>query len=89
VTNPRIVVTVTGDGQVTAETVDILGDRCLDYIAVLEELIGGQVTSSAFTADYHRTTEQANFHRTTEQANFHRTHEQAQEQQVNRDVDPA
>ncbi|GAA0460104.1 hypothetical protein Ade02nite_14290 [Paractinoplanes deccanensis] len=52
--HPRIVVTVTGDGQVTAETLDILGDRCLDYIAVLEQLIGAQVRASAYTADYTR-----------------------------------
>ncbi|WP_250036055.1 DUF2997 domain-containing protein [Paractinoplanes maris] len=70
-TRPRIVVTVSGDGRVTAETVDILGDRCLDYIAVLEDLVDGQVSASAFTADYTRQTEHA------------------QEQQVNRDVDPA
>ncbi|GGN76552.1 hypothetical protein GCM10010112_48840 [Actinoplanes lobatus] len=68
---PRIVVTVNGDGTVSAETLDILGDRCLDYIAVLEDLIGGKVQSSAFTDDYTR------------------QHHTAQEQQVNRDVDPA
>jgi hypothetical protein len=69
--NPRIIVTVNGDGRVNAETVDILGDRCLDYIAVLEDLIGGRVQDSAYTIDY------------TRQA------QAAQEQQVNRDVDPA
>ncbi|MBG0564947.1 DUF2997 domain-containing protein [Actinoplanes aureus] len=54
---PRIVVTVGADGQVRAETVDIVGERCLDYIAVLEDLIGGQVRQSAFTDDYHRQTQ--------------------------------
>ena len=68
---PRIVVTVSGDGQVSAETVDILGERCLSYIAVLEDLIDGQVRNSSYTAD------------------FSRQQQQAQEQQVNRDVDPA
>lgn len=70
-TRPRIVVTVHPDGTVNAETLDILGDNCLDYISVLEDLIGGPVRDSAFTADY------------TRQA------QTAQEQQVNRDVDPA
>lgn len=51
---PRIVVTVNPDGTVSAETLDVLGDRCLDYIAVLEDLIGGQVSTSAFTDDYTR-----------------------------------
>ncbi|AEV83750.1 hypothetical protein ACWT_2691 [Actinoplanes sp. SE50] len=69
--SPRIVVTVSGDGQVSAETLDILGEECLNYIAVLEDLIGGKVRHSAWTADY------------TRQA------QHVQEQQVNRDVDPA
>ncbi|GAA2716529.1 MULTISPECIES: DUF2997 domain-containing protein [Actinoplanes] len=51
---PRIVVTVNGDGQVSAETLDILGEDCLDYIAVLEDLIGGQVRDSSYTADFTR-----------------------------------
>ncbi|HWS33597.1 MAG TPA: DUF2997 domain-containing protein [Actinoplanes sp.] len=51
---PRIVVTVNPDGTVSAETLDILGDDCLDYIAVLEDLIGGKVRDSAFTADHTR-----------------------------------
>ena len=51
---PRIVVTVGADGQVRAETLDILGERCLDYIAVLEDLIGGQVRQSDYTADFTR-----------------------------------
>ncbi|WP_328459401.1 DUF2997 domain-containing protein [Actinoplanes sp. NBC_00393] len=51
---PRIVVTIGADGQVRAETLDIVGDRCLDYIAVLEDLIGGQVQHSAYTEDYTR-----------------------------------
>ncbi|SDS73379.1 DUF2997 domain-containing protein [Actinoplanes derwentensis] len=68
---PRIVVTVNPDGTVSAETLDILGDHCLDYIAVLEDLIDGKVQNSAFTSDY------------TRQTSF------VQDQQVNRDVDPA
>ena len=55
--NPRIIVTVSADGLVGAETVDILGDRCLDYIAVLEDLIDGRVTGSAYTADHARQVE--------------------------------
>ncbi|GAA1595938.1 DUF2997 domain-containing protein [Actinoplanes couchii] len=53
---PRIVVTVNPDGTVSAETLDILGENCLDYIAVLEDLIDGKVQSSAFTGDYTRQT---------------------------------
>ena len=54
----RIVVTVGPDGQVSAETLDILGEACLDYIAVLEDLIGGSVSTSSWTADYTRDAQQ-------------------------------
>jgi len=54
----RIIVTVNADGMVGAETVGIHGDKCLDYIAVLEDLIAGQVLNSAYTADYLRHAEQ-------------------------------
>lgn len=67
----RIVVTIDSGGQVSAETLDIPGEQCLDYIVVLEDLIGGQVSASSYTADF------------TRQA------QDVQEQQVNRDVDPA
>jgi hypothetical protein len=51
---PRIEVTVHPDGTVTAETRDVLGDRCLDWIAVLEDLVDGRVEDSAYTTDYTR-----------------------------------
>lgn len=75
---PRIAVTVNPDGTVSAETLDILGDQCLDYIAVLEDLIGGTVSGSSFTSDYTRQL----------QRNQNQAQNQAQTQ-VNRDVDPA
>ncbi|HEY8533594.1 MAG TPA: DUF2997 domain-containing protein [Micromonospora sp.] len=48
----RIVVTVTPQGTVTAETVGFTDDTCLDYIAVLEELLDAQTVQSAYTAEY-------------------------------------
>jgi len=51
----RIVVTVHPDGTVTAVTHDILGERCLDYVAILEDLLAAETTQSEFTADRHRT----------------------------------
>jgi hypothetical protein len=51
---PRIVVTVNPDGTVTAETLDILGADCLDWIAVLEDLVDGRVADSTYTTDYTR-----------------------------------
>lgn len=54
-TPPQIVVTVRPDGSVEAETQGITGPRCLDYIAVLEDLIAGTTAASAFTSDYRST----------------------------------
>ncbi|MER5332868.1 DUF2997 domain-containing protein [Micromonospora sp. NPDC002717] len=51
---PRIVVTVSSEGVVSAETRDVLGDRCLDYVAVLEDLLAARAVSSAYTADHAR-----------------------------------
>jgi len=51
----RIEVTVHPDGSVTAETKDIAGAACLDYIAVLENLLEAATSSSAYTGDYYRT----------------------------------
>jgi hypothetical protein len=50
----RIVVTVAPDGTVNAETRGVVGEECLDYIAVLEELLDARVVESAYTADFDR-----------------------------------
>lgn len=52
---PRIVLTVTSEGVVSAETKGMVGDRCLDYIAVLEDLLHARTVESTYTADYTRT----------------------------------
>ncbi|WP_233513783.1 DUF2997 domain-containing protein [Micromonospora craterilacus] len=48
---------MSNEGVVSAETRGLLGERCLDYIAVLEELLGARTVQSAYTADYTRTAE--------------------------------
>ncbi|GAA3232366.1 DUF2997 domain-containing protein [Dactylosporangium siamense] len=52
--NPRIIVTVAADGQISAKTEGLLGEACLDYIAVLEDLLDARTVDSAYTADYTR-----------------------------------
>ncbi|MET7392447.1 DUF2997 domain-containing protein [Dactylosporangium sp. NPDC005572] len=52
---PRIIVTVSGDGTVSATTEGIYGGACLDYIAVLEDLLEARTVTSEYTADYTRT----------------------------------
>ncbi|MER7008745.1 DUF2997 domain-containing protein [Dactylosporangium sp. NPDC000555] len=48
----RIVVTVAADGTVSAETLGVKGSKCLDYIAVLEDLLEAQTVNSEYTSDY-------------------------------------
>ncbi|MEV4619390.1 DUF2997 domain-containing protein [Asanoa sp. NPDC049573] len=55
-TRPRITVVVAADGTVTAETGGVTGPGCLDYIAVLEDLLDATTVSSAYTADFGRAT---------------------------------
>lgn len=49
----QIVVRIAPDGAISAETQGIKGARCMDYIAVLEDLLDAQTSSSAFTPEYH------------------------------------
>ncbi|MGB2567622.1 DUF2997 domain-containing protein [Micromonospora citrea] len=51
---PRVVVTVGPDGAVSAETRGVHGDRCLDYVALLEDLLAARAVQSAYTADHTR-----------------------------------
>ncbi|GGM65505.1 hypothetical protein GCM10007977_078840 [Dactylosporangium sucinum] len=53
---PRIIVTVSSDGTVNAQTEGVHGGACLDYIAVLEDLLEARTVDSTYTADYTRTT---------------------------------
>ncbi|GIF63514.1 hypothetical protein Ais01nite_15490 [Asanoa ishikariensis] len=53
-TRETVTVVVAPDGTVTAETHGIHGTDCLDYIAVLEDLLDATTVSSAHTADYTR-----------------------------------
>ena len=56
-TRPReqVVVTVTPDGAVVAETRGIKGTGCLDYIILLEDILEAETTSSHFTPEYTQT----------------------------------
>jgi hypothetical protein len=47
-----IEVTVQKDGSVHAETHNIHGPKCLDYIGLLEDLLEAEATASSFTRDY-------------------------------------
>lgn len=48
----RIIVRVTTDGEISAETIGIKGPKCLDSIQLLEDLLEAVATNSAFTVEY-------------------------------------
>ena len=48
-------VRIAPDGTVTAETKGVVGSACLDYVAVLEDLLAATTVDSGYTADYSRT----------------------------------
>ncbi len=50
----QLIVTVGPDGTVAAETRNIFGSDCLDYITVLEDLLEAETVSSSYTEDYAR-----------------------------------
>lgn len=50
----QVIVRVRKDGTVEAETVGMYGAECLDYFDALEDLLGAETASSAYTDDYHR-----------------------------------
>ncbi|GAA3288633.1 DUF2997 domain-containing protein [Dactylosporangium vinaceum] len=48
----RIVVTVAEDGTVAAETLGVTGSKCLDYVALLEDLLAAQTVHSEYTREF-------------------------------------
>lgn len=50
----QLIVSVRPDGTVGAETRNIYGDECLDFITVLEDLLDAETQSSSYTEDHAR-----------------------------------
>ncbi|EOD63389.1 DUF2997 domain-containing protein [Amycolatopsis vancoresmycina] len=50
----RVTVTIGKDGSISAETHGVTGSKCLDYIPLLEDLLGAETVASEFTEDYRR-----------------------------------
>jgi hypothetical protein len=51
-TDKQLLVQVRRDGTVHAETIGMHGEECLDYIAVLENMLDAEATESSFTEAY-------------------------------------
>ena len=52
-TGRRIIVTLSRDGTVRAETSGINGKACLEAIPLLEDLLDAEAIESSLTADYY------------------------------------
>ncbi|MFC5931083.1 DUF2997 domain-containing protein [Cryobacterium melibiosiphilum] len=67
-TDKQLIVQVRPDGTVHAETLGLYGAECLDYIAVLEDMLDAETTESSFTDAYGQVaTEQQTAQETTAQ----------------------
>ncbi len=55
----RIQLRVYPDGRIEAVTQGVKGQACMDYIAVLEALLGAETITSEFIPEYHETEEEA------------------------------
>ncbi len=51
----QLLIQLKKNGTVEAETLGMYGQECLDYIALLEDLLEADVVDSTYTEAYHRT----------------------------------
>lgn len=42
------------DGKIDAKTLGIKGERCMDYMKLLEQLLDAQIVESTFTDEYYQ-----------------------------------
>ncbi|ASS87230.1 MULTISPECIES: DUF2997 domain-containing protein [Geobacillus] len=51
----KIIIKITEDGKIFAETSGMKGKQCLEYIQILEELLEAETIDSEFTHEYFET----------------------------------
>ncbi len=51
----KIVVRIFPDGRIQAETKGIKGEKCTNYIKVLEEILKARTVESAYTEEFYET----------------------------------
>ena len=49
----QLEVTLYPNGEMSVETHNIKGKACMKYMEIFEELLGAQITDSAFTEEYY------------------------------------
>ena len=43
------------DGKIDAKTLGIIGEKCIDHIKIIEQLLNARVVESALTEEYYQT----------------------------------
>jgi hypothetical protein len=49
----KLIISIDKNGAVTAEVSGAKGKKCLDYIALLEDILEGKVASQEYTQEYY------------------------------------
>ena len=49
----KLIISIDKNGLVTAEVSGAKGQKCLDYIALLEDIIEGKAVSQEYTQEYY------------------------------------
>ena len=50
----KLQVRIYPDGRIEAQTKGIMGQRCTDYIQILEEMLDAKTTHTEYTSDYYQ-----------------------------------
>ncbi len=51
----RIIINISPNGKIIAETENMKGKQCLDYINILESLLDAETIDSDYTEEYYET----------------------------------
>jgi len=51
----KLIIKIKKDGTVEAETIGIMGEKCLNYMDPISKLINGKIVDSRFTKDFYGT----------------------------------
>ena len=50
----KLQVRIYPDGRIEAKTKGIMGEKCTDYIEILEEMLDAKTTHTEYTSDYYQ-----------------------------------
>lgn len=65
----KVQIRILKDGSIEAVTNGIKGEKCVDYISILENLLEAEATSSNYTSEYYETEQNIEVEQTINQTN--------------------